>query len=98
MPEAPGDLLVRLQLPRGGFRLDVDLVLPGLGTTAVFGPSGSGKSTLLRAIAGLEPQATGRVQVGDIAWQDDTRRLPVHRREVGVVFQHDALLDRKSVV
>lgn len=97
MPEAPGDLLVRLQLPRGGFRLDVDLVLPGLGTTAVFGPSGSGKSTLLRAIAGLEPQATGRVQVGDIAWQDATRRLPVHRREVGVVFQHDALLSHLSV-
>ena len=46
-----------------GFRLDVDLRLPGRGVTALFGHSGSGKTTLLRCVAGLEPAARGRLVV-----------------------------------
>ena len=38
------------------FTLDVDLNLPAVGITVVFGESGSGKTTLLRCIAGA---ATG---------------------------------------
>ncbi|QIL20310.1 molybdenum ABC transporter ATP-binding protein [Thermomonas sp. HDW16] len=98
MSEVADELRIRLQLPRADFRLDVDLTLPGRGTTAVFGPSGSGKSTLLRAIAGLEPAATGTVRVAGATWQDAHTRLPAHRREVGVVFQHAALLPHLSVL
>ncbi|MBP7442835.1 MAG: ATP-binding cassette domain-containing protein, partial [Thauera sp.] len=64
-----------------GFRLDVDLRLPGRGVTALFGHSGSGKTTLLRCVAGLEPAARGRLVVNGECWQDDARgiQVPTHR-------------------
>ncbi len=88
---------LRVQLRRASFMLDVALTLPARGVSVVFGPSGSGKSTLLRAIAGLESAARGRVRIGNTVWQDDRLRLPPHRRAVGVVFQHAALLPHLSV-
>jgi len=97
MTEPATSLHIALRLTRDDFRLDVDLHLPGQGVTAVFGPSGSGKSTLLRAIAGLEPAAAGTVRIGTDAWQDADGRLPAHRRAIGMVFQHTALLPHLSV-
>ena len=58
-----------------GFTLDVDLVLPKRGVTALFGHSGSGKTTLLRCIAGLERAPQGRLAVDGEIWQDDARWL-----------------------
>lgn len=97
MDDAQHDIRLALQLAHADFRLDVDLTLPGQGTTAVFGPSGSGKSTLLRAIAGLEPTATGTLRVADQPWQTANMRLPAHKRATGVVFQHTALLPHLTV-
>ena len=90
-------LTARLQRP--GFLLDVDLHLPARGVSVLFGPSGSGKTTCLRVLAGLEPQATGVVRVGDEVWQDSSQRLlrPVHRRALGYVFQEASLFDHLSV-
>ena len=88
---------IRQSLARGGFRLDVDLALPARGCNVVFGPSGSGKSSLLRCIAGLEPAATGELRVAGRRWQDESARVPAHHREVGMVFQHSALLPHLSV-
>lgn len=75
---------------RSGFRLALDLVLPGRGITALFGHSGSGKTTLLRLIAGLD-RAPARIALGDACWQDDRRFVPPHRRPIGYVFQDAAL-------
>lgn len=97
MADAADDILVRLAIARRHFHLNVDLTLPGQGTTAVFGPSGGGKSTLLRAIAGLEHDAKGTLRVAGHTWQDDRLRLPAHQRATGVVFQHTALLPHLSV-
>lgn len=47
---------------------------------SLIGPSGSGKSTVLRAIAGLHRPAGGAID------------LTVERREMGFLFQDDALL------
>ena len=82
-----------------GFRLDVDLRLPGRGVTALFGHSGSGKTTLLRCVAGLEPAARGRLVVNGECWQDDARgiQLPTHRRALGYVFQEASLFPHLSV-
>lgn len=60
---------------------------------SIMGPSGSGKSTLLRAIAGLQPIATGSVLVGNV----DVTGLPTHRRSVGMVFQDLALFPHLDV-
>lgn len=63
------------------------------GVTVVLGPSGSGKSTLLSLIAGFETPTTGTVTL-------DGRRIdtcPPEDRNVGVVFQDDALFPHLSV-
>ncbi|WP_138469102.1 ABC transporter ATP-binding protein [Poseidonocella sp. HB161398] len=59
----------------------------------LLGPSGCGKSTLLNAIAGLEPVAGGRIEIGGA---DMTRALPKDRG-IGMVFQSYALYPHMSV-
>ena len=60
---------------------------------ALFGPSGSGKTTILRSIAGLYSPHFARVSVGTDLWMDTAEGVdvPVHRRQVGFVFQDYAL-------
>lgn len=88
---------IQLTLARGDFSLDVALSLPERGVTAIFGPSGCGKTTLLRAIAGLEADATGTVQIGDRCWQGPGSFLPIHKRPLGYVFQEPSLFAHLSV-
>src|ERR1700719_4309008 len=67
-------------------------IAPG-NMVALLGPSGCGKTTTLRMIAGLiEPNA------GDI-FIDDIRitRVPVHRRNIGMLFQNYALFPHMTV-
>ena len=87
----------RFDLARPGFRLDVDLALPGAGVTALFGASGSGKTTLLRCVAGLE-RAAGALRVDGEVWQDAKTWLPTHQRPIGVVFQEASLFAHLSVL
>ena len=89
-------LYARLRGRRGAWTLDAELHAPAGEVTALVGPSGAGKSTLLRALAGLERMA-GEVRLGEDAWQDAARFAPPHRRAVGFVFQHGALLPHLSV-
>jgi molybdate transport system ATP-binding protein len=95
----PPPLHLCANLQRPGFELDVDMTLPATGVTALFGPSGSGKTTCLRVLAGLEPQARGRISVAGEVWQDSAQRLfrPVNRRPLGYVFQEASLLAHLSV-
>jgi putative spermidine/putrescine transport system ATP-binding protein len=60
---------------------------------ALLGPSGCGKTTTLRVIAGFEMPDRGRVHVGG----RDITDLPVHRREMGMVFQSYALFPHRTV-
>ncbi len=57
------------------------------------GPSGCGKTTLLRAIAGLDPQDEGTIEMGG----RDVSRLPPAERDFGIVFQSYALFPNLTV-
>ncbi|MFP4311369.1 MAG: ABC transporter ATP-binding protein [Nitriliruptoraceae bacterium] len=59
----------------------------------LLGPSGCGKSTLLRAIAGLEPLRAGRILLDD----HDLAGLRPDQREVGLMFQEQALFPHRTV-
>lgn len=87
----------RFGVSYSGFALDVDLVLPGRGVTALFGHSGSGKTTLLRCIAGLQKAPTGLLSVNGEIWQDAKQFVPTFRRAVGYVFQEASLFEHLSV-
>jgi putative spermidine/putrescine transport system ATP-binding protein len=60
---------------------------------SLLGPSGCGKTTSLRMIAGFEHPDSGRVHVGG----KDITDLPVHRRDMGMVFQSYALFPHRTV-
>ena len=91
------DIAARFKLGFADFSLDVDLVLPARGVSAIFGPSGSGKTTLLRCIAGLLRTADAYLRVRDEVWQDGRQFVPTHRRALGYVFQEASLLPHLSV-
>jgi iron(III) transport system ATP-binding protein len=57
------------------------------------GPSGCGKTTLLRAIAGLDPQDEGTIEIAG----RDVSRLPPAARDFGIVFQSYALFPNLTV-
>lgn len=65
---------------------------------AIVGHSGAGKSTLLRCINGLENYQGGSLKVFDqeIKNLDETQQRHL-RRDVGMIFQHFALMARKNV-
>ena len=86
----------RFNIVRTDFVLDVDLMIPLTGVTAIFGPSGSGKTTFLRALAGLENNK-GYLKVGDTIWQDEKYFLPTHQRSIGYVFQEASLFEHLNV-
>ncbi len=59
---------------------DASLAIDAGSFVSLVGPSGSGKSSLLRAIMGLQRPSAGRIE---------TELAP---REIGILFQDDALL------
>jgi iron(III) transport system ATP-binding protein len=63
----------------------------------MLGPSGCGKTTLLRAIAGLEPIASGEIRLGERILSDGRVHVPPERRKIGMVFQSWALFPHLSV-
>jgi NitT/TauT family transport system ATP-binding protein len=69
---------------------DISLTIESGRFVSVVGPSGCGKSTLLKMVSGLERPSAGSIRV---------RETPVTgvRRDVGFVFQTDALLPWKTL-
>jgi putative spermidine/putrescine transport system ATP-binding protein/spermidine/putrescine transport system ATP-binding protein len=64
------------------------------GFTSLLGPSGSGKTTLLRIVAGFVAPDSGRVRIGG----RDVTDVPVHARNIGMVFQSYALFPHMTVM
>ena len=65
----------------------------------LIGPSGCGKTSLLRAVAGLEPLASGRIDIAERLVSDGERghTADVTQRRIGMVFQDYALFPHLSV-
>ena len=60
---------------------------------SLLGPSGCGKTTTLRCIGGYERPSSGEILVDEERIND----VPVHRRNIGMVFQSYALFPHKKV-
>jgi putative spermidine/putrescine transport system ATP-binding protein len=71
--------------------IDLDVASGELLT--VLGPSGSGKTTLLHIVSGLVEPSGGSIRIDGL----DQTRTPVHRRDIGMVFQSYALFPHLSV-
>jgi putative spermidine/putrescine transport system ATP-binding protein len=72
----------------------LDLEIAAGETVVLLGPSGCGKTTTLRLIAGLDqPDPGGRVLFDGA----DVTRLPIEKRNVGLVFQSYALFPNMDV-
>lgn len=65
---------------------------------AIIGHSGAGKSTLLRCINGLESYEEGSLKVyGKEVANLNENELRQFRKNIGMIFQHFALMSRKTV-
>ena len=64
---------------------------------SIIGPSGSGKSTMLRCLNLLEIPTSGKVIVDGVDITDEKVDLDLHRRKMGMVFQHFNLFPHMTV-
>jgi polar amino acid transport system ATP-binding protein len=64
----------------------------------VIGPSGSGKSTFLRCLNCMEDPTGGQIIFNGVDIADFKVDINVHRRHMGMVFQHFNLFNNKTVI
>lgn len=80
-------------------------VLKGINVTinkgdivVVVGPSGSGKSTFLRCLNCMEDPTGGQIIFNGVDIADVNVDINIHRRHMGMVFQHFNLFHNKTVL
>lgn len=64
----------------------------------VIGPSGSGKSTFLRCLNCMEDPTGGSIIFHGVDIADFKVDINIHRRKMGMVFQHFNLFNNKTVI
>lgn len=64
----------------------------------VIGPSGSGKSTFLRCLNCMEDPSSGQIIFNGVDIADMSVDINIHRRKMGMVFQHFNLFNNKTVI
>ena len=82
-----------------------NVVLDGIDVTidkgdivVVIGPSGSGKSTFLRCLNCMEDPTGGQIIFNGVDIADMKVDINLHRRHMGMVFQHFNLYNNKTVL
>ncbi|MCM8533898.1 MAG: ABC transporter ATP-binding protein [Lentisphaeraceae bacterium] len=76
---------------------DVSFSIASSEAFALLGESGCGKTTLLRCIAGLETGDSGKISVNEQIFFENKSLIPVHKRNIGLVFQDYAVFPHKSI-
>ena len=77
---------------------DINLAIDDGEFVYIIGPTGSGKSTLIKLLDGEEIPNSGTVMVENInVGKLKHSRVPVYRRNIGVVFQDYRLLPRLTI-
>ncbi|AHM03671.1 Putrescine transport ATP-binding protein PotA [Roseibacterium elongatum DSM 19469] len=71
----------------------MSLEIPEGEFVTLLGPSGCGKTTTLRMIAGLLDPTAGEITIKG----RQVNRLPIHKRNLGIVFQNYALFPHKTI-
>jgi molybdate transport system ATP-binding protein len=91
-------LAATLGVSLGALQLDVALAAEPDEMVAIVGPNGAGKTTLLRALAGLVPLRSGRVEIGDEVVADVDHRIdvPPEQRPIAFMFQDGLLFPHMS--
>ena len=64
----------------------------------VIGPSGSGKSTFLRCLNCMEDPTGGQIIFNGVDIADMKVDINIHRRHMGMVFQHFNLFPHKTIL
>ncbi|MFI3284635.1 MAG: cell division ATP-binding protein FtsE [Erysipelotrichaceae bacterium] len=77
---------------------DIDLKIEQGEFVYIIGPTGSGKSTLIKLLDGEEVPTSGEIEVVGIdVGKLKHSKVPLYRRNIGVVFQDYRLLEQKTV-
>lgn len=93
--------LRNVSLSFGGKKVlkNISLTIPDERITAILGPSGSGKSTILKLMIGLIRPGAGEILVDgvDVVRLPESKLFPI-RKQMGMVFQGNALFDSLTVL
>ncbi|RGT75270.1 amino acid ABC transporter ATP-binding protein [Ruminococcus sp. AF18-22] len=77
---------------------DINITINKGDIVAVLGPSGSGKSTFLRCLNCMEDPTGGSIIFKGVDIADIKVDINLHRRKMGMVFQHFNLFNNKTVL
>ena len=77
---------------------DINITINKGDIVTVLGPSGSGKSTFLRCLNCMEDPTGGSIIFNGVDIADMKVDINVHRRHMGMVFQHFNLFQNKTVL
>lgn len=76
----------------------IDLHIDKGDIVVITGPSGSGKSTFLRCLNCMEDPSSGQIIFNGTDIADMKVDINIHRRHMGMVFQHFNLFNNKTVL
>ncbi len=76
----------------------IDIKINKGDVVVVIGPSGSGKSTFLRCLNCMEDPTGGSIIFNGVDIADPSVNINIHRRRIGMVFQHFNLFNNKTVI
>ena len=76
----------------------IDITINKGEVVVIIGPSGCGKSTFLRCLNCMDDPTGGKIIFGGVDIADLNVDINIHRRRIGMVFQHFNLFNNKTVI